>query len=475
MTILVETRPAISSTPSPRAWSRQSQLNNVLAYALIVFVALAPVPFGSHRPFFWAVNAAIVGAIGSIYLWRLGRLGEQPHRRLASYWPSAVLYVGIGLWLVIQALPAGILGPLADGVRPYLAVVTRSGASIAVGSISVAPDATLLMLLRWATYGMFYFLVLQIASNERRRELILHAVLAIATFYAMFGLGSLLQFGDTILGLKKWTYEGSATATFVNRNSFATFLAFGAVVAVSLICGSFVSRTDETGSLSGRRFDPVVLLYLVALAAIVAALLATQSRMGTFAATVGCVVVALTGISRMRGLWARALLLLPLLVGVLGLAVYVFGQNLVDRLGSLESSADVRLDLYAQVIEMIMARPWIGYGGGSFELAYPLFHQLPVSPDLVWDRAHNSYLALFAELGVVAGGAVLVLLGLALVRVLSRLAKARAEWPARAAALGVIIVAAVHSLVDFSLEIQANTILFLLIVGLGAMDARKPR
>ena len=32
-----------------------------------------------------------------------------------------------------------------------------------------------------------------------------------------------LQSGDTILGLPKWAYLGSATGTFVNRNSFATW------------------------------------------------------------------------------------------------------------------------------------------------------------------------------------------------------------------------------------------------------------
>ena len=131
--------------------------------------------------------------------------------------------------------------------------------------------------------------------------------------------------------------------------------------------------------------------------------------------------------------------------------------------------------MYRQIIEMIAARPWFGYGGGSFELAYPLYHQLPVSPDLLWDRAHNSYLALIVELGIPAGGAILLALALAFLRAASRIARARSEWAARAATLGALVVGGTHSLVDFSLEMQANALIFLMLVGLGALSGKHVR
>lgn len=464
-----------AAAPVLQRWGHQSSLNDALAWALILLVALVPIPFGSNRPFFWALNATAVGLVGTVYLWRLGRRAEPLRRGLGSMWLSTTLYVLVGIWLALQVVPVGVLGPWADTVRPYLAAVTAQGVIVPLETVSVAPDATLLMLMRWATFGVFYILVLQLAASPRRRDLLLNAAVAITAIYAIFGLASLLQFGDTILGLKKWAYEGSATATFVNRNSFATFLAFGVVATLSAILGTFISQLEESGRAPGRlRIDPIVALYLVALIPIVGALLATQSRMGTMAALVGAVVVMLLGISRIPGLWLRSLLFVPLVSALLALAFYVYGQGLLDRLGSVESSADVRFDLYRQIVDMISARPWTGYGGGTFELAYPLFHRFPVSPDLVWDRAHNSYLGLFAELGLIAGTIVLLILALALFRVLGRIGHARLGWSARAAALGAILVGAIHSLSDFSLEMQANTFMFLLLVALGnSEDSRR--
>ncbi|RYE49777.1 MAG: O-antigen ligase domain-containing protein [Hyphomicrobiales bacterium] len=451
--------------------SRQSGFNDILARALLVLVALAPIPLGSNRPFFWATNAFIVGLVGLIYIAALRRAHEPLRVGFGRLWPSVVLYGVVAVYLVIQALP---LAPFSGAAAAtLLAVPTASGGTLAGQAISLAPTSTWLMLMRWVTYGVLFVLVVQVATRAHRRDLMLNVIIAIVAAYAIFGLASLLQLGDTLLSMPKWAYEGSATATFVNRNSFATFLSFGAVVTVTMLAGTFVRQDD----VDGRRpaVDPIVLIYLLALATIFAALFATQSRMGVLSGVVGCVVVAILAQRRLR--WRRGwlLLFLPVALVAAGAITYLYGQGLVERLGSQESTADVRLDLYAQVIEMIRARPLLGYGGGAFEQAFQLFHRPPVSPDLVWDRAHNTYLALWSELGVVAGSIPILLVGVAAVRLAWNSSRAGSDWAGRVAAVGVVVVAAVHSLADFSLEIQANTILFVLLLGLGTSAAASKR
>jgi O-antigen ligase len=156
---------------------------------------------------------------------------------------------------------------------------------------------------------------------------------------------------------------------------------------------------------------------------------------------------------------------LPALAIIAVLVLY--GAGTFERLGSFETDANVRSDLYAQVLEMIAQRPWLGYGGGTFDLAYPLFHQLPVSADLIWDRAHSTYLSLWVELGLVAGTVPLILIAWVSIDALSLYLRRRADWTAPVATIGVILVAAIHSLVDFSLEMEANVFLFLAILALG--------
>jgi len=453
--------------------SRQSRANDFLARALLVLVALAPIPLGSNRPFFWATNAFAVGLIGLIYILALRQAHEQFRVGLGRLWPTVALYSVMAVYLVIQALPVAQLDLGGAAIAWLLAVPTAGGSTLPGQAISLAPSSTWLMLMRWVTYGVIFLLVVQVATRAHRRDLILNVIIAIVSGYAIFGLASLFQFGDTLLSMPKWAYEGSATATFVNRNSFATFLSFGAVVTLTMLAGTFVRQVDGTG---GRLLvDPIVLIYLLALATILAALFATQSRMGVLSGIAGCVVVAILAQRRMR--WWRGwfLLVLPMALLAVGAITYLYGQGLVERLGSQESTADVRLDLYAQVIEMIRTRPLLGYGGGAFEQAFQLFHRPPVSPDLVWDRAHNTYLALWSELGVIAGSIPILLVGIAAVRLAWNSSRAGSDWTGRVAAVGVVVVAAIHSLADFSLEIQANTILFVLLLGLGSSAAIKKR
>ncbi len=81
----------------------------------------------------------------------------------------------------------------------------------------------------------------------------------------------------------------------------------------------------------------------------------------------------------------------------------LYGSGTLERLGSVEREADYRFELYEQVWAMVMTRPWTGYGGGAFELSFTMFHQWPLSFDLIWQKAHNTYLGLFADYGLVFG------------------------------------------------------------------------
>jgi O-antigen ligase len=116
---------------------------------------------------------------------------------------------------------------------------------------------------------------------------------------------------------------------------------------------------------------------------------------------------------------------------------------------------------------MIAARPLTGFGADSFPLAYEIFHRPPVPADLVWDRAHSTYLTLWAESGLVFGSLPPLAGALALA-----LLWPRRQAPLAAAAIAALCLSGLHSLVDFSLEIPANLYLLLAVTGLGLGAAR---
>ncbi len=426
---------------------RGSLANGILSWALLVFLFLVPIPLGSNRPPFWGLNAMLIGLVAAVYFVTLLLRGASLRITPRQLGPAPLIFAALCLFLLLQLTPFGAAGP-----------------------ISAAPGATLLMLLRQLSFGLLFFLVLQAASNGGRAETMLLGMLAIAVLHALGAL-LMLRSGDTTLGFAKWAYLGSATGAFVNRNSFATFMAFGLVLAGALLLDALykTQRHDPEAPPAGGWGRVAILA--TAFCAIVAALVASQSRMGVLAAGLGLLTVLLCG------LFARRQINRSILLGVAGallvamLIALLNSGGLVERLLFSEESWAIRSALYRQVLGLIAQRPWTGFGGGSFEVIFPSVHQLPVAIDRVWDKAHNTYLTLWVELGLLAGTAMLVLLGLLGWRLLRALRRTPARWLPLSTALGALMVAASHSLVDFSLEIQAVAFWFMALLAIGLAQA----
>lgn len=450
-------RDAAWSATQPRPNDGLTRLNTFTFWMLLAVLALAPLPFGSARALYWAAAAVAVGGLATCYFLVVALLRAAPRIELGRFLPQAIMFGIVCIWLVVQVLPIFPV-PLA----------LSDGTSLSLSTISIAPDMTVLMLIRQLTYGLFFYLMLQVCARDQRRKLMFDVLLWIIIAYGVYGMTSLYS-GDTILGLEKWAYYGYATGTFVNRNSFATFLAMGGVIAATRM-GKLLSDRAEKHPSDGsiRNFRSNMLIYGLAYAFLLTVVLSTGSRMGLFVTIVGAVTAFSVTLRRTQlGVLALSV---PVALTVAVLAMIYYGQGLFERLGSLESSANVRSDFYVQVWELILQRPWTGFGGGTFELAYPLVHEAPVNSDVVWSKAHNTYLALWSELGFVVGSLPIIAVALLALRMGAGIARKRGSIESQAIGAGVLAIGAIHSLVDFSLEIPANTFVFLALLAAGSVS-----
>lgn len=117
---------------SVRTNDRRSTLQTRLTIALMVLLALAPLPLGSNRPVFWALGAGLLGGVGAVYFLSYARL-DVPLRAMPRWLTWAAVPSGLYLgWIVIQALPLGLGG----------AVMLPSGLSLTPATISLTPDAS---------------------------------------------------------------------------------------------------------------------------------------------------------------------------------------------------------------------------------------------------------------------------------------------------------------------------------------------
>ena len=222
---------------------------------------------------------------------------------------------------------------------------------------------------------------------------------------------------------------------------------------------------------------------LLALAALLlAAIVASQSRMGFVAALGGLLVTGLLAAGateqRMYGPARRWRWIIPAVTVVLGVALLFIllpTRELVERFAAMAGTGDangeVRSQIWRETLPLVRAYPLTGCGLGTFESAFLRYKH--VAPMFIVDYAHNDYLQTLAELGIVGFALGLALVWRIMTRVV-RLALFHQESPGWALALGLaggIAALLLHSLTDFNLYIPANAMTLAWICGLAAGPA----
>ncbi len=446
-----------------------SRLNSSLGVFVAAAAILTAVPVGLNRPLLWLTWTGIVAVVTLLYLaigWLIDR--QRPLLSARHPWVFVLAFI-VPVYAMLQSLPflGGLAGqgPIPEGLKP--------------SSISLMPDASQLAALRFIGYILFAGLAIEVASRTDRARRIGWWIFWGVVAHAVWALIALNILDDIhIWGADKSAYLGNATGTFVNRNSFATFLGMGGMLGIALLYERLdkpVTRKARVrSSLTPDRLD--VVLVVVGLILIGITMLSTQSRMGIFATGIGTAVCFLLMRVKAGVPFWRALGVLVLVgVAVLAVLLLVYGQELLWRLLFLQRNADLRTDGYALILGLISERPLSGYGFDAFRPAFEMVHTQPMDVDYIWERAHSTYLAHWSELGLLVGSLPIVVGVLALMRLLSTIKNRERDYALGVAGVAALCIAAVHSLVDFSLEMPANVVLLLAIVGLGLAHRKASR
>jgi O-antigen ligase len=311
------------------------------------------------------------------------------------------------------------------------------------------------------------------ADRVRARQLV-KVIAWSGAAYAGYGILSHLLDPTRILWREKQAYIESVTGTFINHNTAATYFGSCAVVW-SLLLWERLRLEMPSGPLRwskmAMRLSVATPKGIVAAFAMLflclAAMFMTGSRAGVvlslLALVAGFILFFRRDLPRRSGLLlslagaaAAALVLLQLMGG---------GVNARFDIEGVADSA--RLKTYAATWRMIADHPWFGTGQGTFAYAFPAYRSADNSMWGVWDIAHNTVLEIAADMGLPVATLV-VLAWIVIFVVLLRGAVIRQRdrvIPVAAAAVGLL--AALHSLVDFSLQIPGYAILAFSLIGAG--------
>jgi O-antigen ligase len=166
------------------------------------------------------------------------------------------------------------------------------------------------------------------------------------------------------------------------------------------------------------------------------------------------------------------------LVLAIGLLAWLGGGELVERIASIHSetrtelSGAMRVNIDRDAIKMFAHKPVLGWGLGTFAEVYPQFRSFYT--DFFVDQAHNDYLELLVEMGVLGFATTLWFL----VTVYRRAARKLKNWTVDAnGAIGLAAMLGVtgmlvHSFLDFNLQIPANAALFYVLCTVAALEPR---
>jgi O-antigen ligase len=277
---------------------------------------------------------------------------------------------------------------------------------------------------------------------------------------------------EGVLGIVQHYLFGveSVHGTYVNRNHFAGLLAMS--MPFALLAGVSVMRSQRPSRRTPARIGIVASLYFLAAGVMLTAVNLSLSRGGFTFALTSIFVMALVSLSVGRGgprfrYWAVTAVIVLLVAGAF---VYFPIDDLIVRFAELATTEDFTADTRAQIwresTQIIAAYPLFGVGLGGFQSAFYRYQE--VAPLNTVNYAHNDYLQLMTELGVVGFG-VLVVLAVRVFRNAARAALSPLGTRRRylgTACLGAFTALALHSLVDFNLYIPANLAVLSWIAGI---------
>jgi O-antigen ligase len=268
-----------------------------------------------------------------------------------------------------------------------------------------------------------------------------------------------------------------AMGTFHNPDHFADYLmlAFPFALAGGLSPHSFIRREWR---------EPFAVFAALTAVVCLVGLMVSLSRGAWLAGLIGSAVFMFAGARRQaadQGERSRGRLMR---YGALGggllflLALAVAGTPATARIGTRlgetrhDTSMLDRFAVWRDSMTMVRDFPALGVGLGCWPEIFSRYDRAPWDPDLFWGETHNDYLQLLAEagsIGLVLAGWILLSQGRALARARRTVSSRRLALVA--AAIAAAAGAAVHELSDFSLQVPANALLLMVILGLAHRQA----
>jgi O-antigen ligase len=450
----VQSGNTLLSATNGAATTKERSRGTLFLCLMLLATALGYAVFnnGGSRLKDWDASLIILALAGCAYFLR-----RPPDLEFSQGWMRWLVILA-PCYIALQLIPLPVflvrfLSPTRADLFDSLKPVIETGSFV---PLSIAPSKTFTYLLRIAAYTLTFLLIRTIVARlpEQRRWWPVVPLIMIAAI-------------ESALRLLHGDSEVELQGTYANKNHFAGLLEmvlpFAVMYAVAIFKNRFKATRTWLKGIAALCFAALILF----------GLLYSMSKMGFVAGLGGLFVMGALafGTAKIR-LWNKCLAVSGLAALLFFGLVFSAPDQLVQSFGGLLSESGAhgegRLPIWRDTLHLIRAYPLFGCGLGNYESGFLKYQTAVVDRDFTF--AHNDYLELAAELGVVGFGifaALMVAIGFDAVRAAKHTREGNMRYLGLACVGGIAAIG-LHSVTDFNLYIPANAMLLAWICGIAA-------
>lgn len=442
---------------------KPSAIGNVLIYFICATLVLATLAFGmvdSYTLAFFVAGAGVVGWLWLADAWKTGEL---------RYSQSLLPFPVIGLILIglFQLLPLRTVQLPEELINQPVN-----------SALSLDAFATRLAIVQLTAMLVYFVAVLTFINNQKRLRFITATLVTFGFLMAVIGITQFFGGGGEALWIRK-PAQAIPFASFINRHHFGAFMVMTMGLTLGLIYTGAVDKEKR-------------LLHVFAVVIMGIGLILTTSRgaLLSFFGVLAFLTLA-TFFQRRRAEAEESQAALSGRIGLIGgglaLIAVMFGAvlllggdtSLLRSIGvegvQQDDPSSGRLHFWQKTLQMIADYPLTGVGLNAFGVAYPRYDTWNGYYRL--EQAHNDYLQVLAEAGVIGLLLVAAFIFLLFHRGLGVYTTTRDRFR-RGVALGALAGCfgiLIHSFFDFPLRTSSNQLVFLVLAALATTHISHPK
>ncbi|MCW7755076.1 O-antigen ligase family protein [Desulfobotulus sp. H1] len=433
----------------------------------------APLAFGTTEEWSFFLLLLFLGLSFVLYMvaiWKeTGTLYRVPGTR---FFALGFLYVALQL----LPMPEGVLRLLSPSASDIWWGQLGEDISGTMGTLSLHIHGGWITLSLLTAFFLVYFLTIQFCADYKTLKKTLHILAVFAGLLAISTIFQALFTKDTALWFRQVERHSMVFGPYVNHNHYAGLME----MLLPLVLALYLLHKPSFDQLSLREkiilfFEGerahIYILYLFFAVMIMLSVFMSLSRTGIAAMLASLCLFAIL-IGRVGGRKKHAAGSVMFLFAAMMITLSWYGwQSLDVRFGKgiaqFQNDHFCRMNFWVDAVSIWKDFFLTGSGAGSFREVHPAYQSYVSS--VLAGYVHNDYLELLSDTGLVGFGLFFCFL-LSVLRSIVKKLRTRKEPYAGmgvAAVLTGVVAMAIHSVMDFNLQIPANGLIFMVLLGLG--------